>query len=97
MKLQIKSKKDFISNVLGPISNLNDKTIIKIEKDKITSLTASSDATLILYSETQSVSNSERSINIPDIKKLKCLVKLSKGNSTSGDLSETILTHGHML
>ena len=70
MKLQIKSKKDFISNVLGPISNLNDKTIIKIEKDKITSLTASSDATLVLYSETQSVSDAERSINIPDIKKL---------------------------
>jgi len=70
MKLQIKNKKDFISNVLGPISNLNDKTIIKIEKDKITSLTASSDATLVLYSETQSTSDSERSINIPDIKKL---------------------------
>lgn len=70
MKLQIKSKKDFISNVLGPISNLNDKTVIKIEKDKITSLTASNDATLILYSETQGGSDAERSINIPDIKKL---------------------------
>jgi len=70
MKLQIKSKKDFVSNVLGPISNLNDKTIIKIEKDKITSLTAAPDSTLVLYSETTTVSDSERSVNIPDIKKL---------------------------
>ena len=70
MKLQIKSKKDFISNVLGPISNLNDKSIIKIDKDKITSLTASSDATLVLYSETIGISDTERSLNIPDIKKL---------------------------
>ena len=70
MKLQIKSKKDFISNVLGPISNLNDKSIIKIDKDKISSLTASSDATLVLYSETIGISDTERSLNIPDIKKL---------------------------
>lgn len=70
MKLNIKSKKDFIGNVLGPVSNLNDKAVLKIEKDKVSSLTAASDATLILYSETKFETESERSINIPDIKKL---------------------------
>ena len=70
MKLSIPNKKDFISNVLNPVSNLNDKTIIKIEKNKISSITASNDATLVLYSETEINIDAERSINIPDIKKL---------------------------
>ena len=70
MKLSIPNKKDFISNVLNPVSNLNDKTIIKIEKNKISSITASNDATLVLYSETEVNIDAERSINIPDIKKL---------------------------
>jgi len=69
MKLKLASKKEFIGNVLGPISNLNDKTILKIEKDKISSITASNDATLILYSETPTEADADKSINIPDIKK----------------------------
>lgn len=69
MRLKVASKKEFVSNVLGPISSLNDKTILKIEKDKISSITASNDATLILYSETVTDCDSEKSINIPDIKK----------------------------
>lgn len=70
MKLSIPNKKDFISNVLNPVSNLNDKTIIKIDKNKISSVTASNDATLVLYSETEVNIDADRSINIPDIKKL---------------------------
>jgi len=69
MRLKIESKKDFITNVLGPISNLNDKTVIKVEKNKISSITASNDATLVLHSETDVVCDSEKNINIPDIKK----------------------------
>ena len=34
MKLKLASKKEFISNILSPISNLNDKTVLKIENDK---------------------------------------------------------------
>jgi len=93
MKLQIKSKKDFISNVLGPISNLNDKSIIKIEKDKITSLTASNDATLVLYSETQSVSDSERSINIPDIKKLTRVLECIDADTLDLDVTTNNLKY----
>lgn len=70
MKLSIPNKKDFISNVLNPVSNLNDKTIIKIDKNKISSITASNDATLVLYSETEVNIDADHSINIPDIKKL---------------------------
>ena len=70
MKLSILNKKDFISNVLNPISNLNDKTVIKIDKNKISSITASNDATLVLYSETEINIDADLKINIPDIKKL---------------------------
>jgi hypothetical protein len=70
MKLRIESKKDFISNVLSPISNLNDKTILKLEKNKISSITAANDATLILHSETQADCDFDKNLNIPDIKKL---------------------------
>ena len=69
MKLIIDNKKDFIGNVLGPISNLNDKTIIKIEKNKMSSVTASNDATLVLYSETDVQADFDKSLNVPDIKK----------------------------
>lgn len=70
MNLKIKNRKDFIANVLGPISSINDTTIIKVEKDKLTNLTASQDATLVLYCETDCVADGERNLNIPDIKKL---------------------------
>jgi len=70
MKLKLQSKKDFVNDVLNPISNLNDKTVLKIEKDKITSLTASTDATLVLYSETKTQAESDKLVNVPDIKKL---------------------------
>ena len=70
MKLSILNKKDFISNVLNPISNLNDKTVIKIDKNKISSITASNDATLVLYSETEINIYADLKINIPDIKNL---------------------------
>lgn len=87
MKLKLASKKEFVSNVLSPISNLNDKTILKIEKDKISSITASNDATLILYSETQTEADSERSINIPDIKKFVRVLECVDTDSIDLDIS----------
>jgi hypothetical protein len=70
MKFNISNKKEFIGNILNPISCINDKTVIKIEKDKISSITAAADGTLILHSEFFTTIDSEKSINIPDIKKL---------------------------
>jgi len=87
MKLKITSKKDFVNNVLDPISSLNDKAILKIEKDKISSLTAASDATLILYSETRSVSDSEQSINIPDVKKFIRVLDCVEGEELEMDIN----------
>jgi hypothetical protein len=87
MKLKIASKKDFIANILGPISNLNDKVVLKVEKDKISSLTASTDATLVLYSETESECEGDKSINIPDIKKLVRVLECVEGDALELDVN----------
>jgi len=87
MKLKIDNKKDFIGNVLGPISNLNDKTVIKVEKNKMSSITASNDATLVLYSETDVEADSDKSINIPDIKKLVRVLECVDNENVTLDIS----------
>lgn len=87
MKVSIKSKKDFISNVLNPISSLNDKSIIKIEKSKISSVTASNDSTLVLYLETPVESDGDRNVNIPDIKKLIRVLDCIEDESVDIDVS----------
>lgn len=87
MKLTIDSKKDFVGNVLGPISNLNDKTIIKMEKNKLSSITASSDATLILYSETDINCDFEKNVNIPDIKKFVRVLECVEDDTIDIDIT----------
>jgi hypothetical protein len=87
MKLKIDSKKDFISNVLNPISYLNDKTILKIEKNKISSITAANDATLILYSETQADCDFDKNINVPDIKKFTRVLETVDSDTISLDIT----------
>jgi len=93
MKLKIASKKDFISNVLNPISNLNDKAILKLENGKITSLTASNDATLILYSETKSDISIEKSLNIPDLKKFVRVLECVDTDQIDLDINSNNIKH----
>lgn len=93
MKLKIDSKKDFISNVLGPVSNLNDKTIIKLEKNKISSITASNDATLVLYSETEVACDFQKSINIPDIKKFVRVLECVDNDTVELDINSNNLKY----
>jgi hypothetical protein len=70
--LKIKNKKDSISNFLGPVANLNDSCIIKINKDKIECILASADATIACkaVSNIETDITGENALNIPDIKKL---------------------------
>jgi len=67
--LQIKNRDEFLK-YLDSLSKINESAILTIKKDKIESLVASPDNTLILYSEYSSKSDFEDSINIPDLKKL---------------------------
>ena len=72
--LKIKNKKDFISNFLGPISNLNDMCVLKVTSNNISCTIASADATIVckadLECEIDIGSEEGITLNIPDIKKL---------------------------
>ena len=69
--LKIKNKKDFITNFLGPVSNLNDACILLIEKGNISCTLASADATIVCKSKIEIDSDIDNvKLNLPDIKKL---------------------------
>ena len=70
--LKIKNKKDFVSNFLGPVSNLNDSCILSIEDNIVSCTLASADATIVCRSSMEvdtDIPNSTK-LNLPDIKKL---------------------------
>ena len=70
--LKLKNKKDFVSNFLGPISNLNDMCVLKVGNNNITCTIASADSTIVckadLECEVDTGSEEEITLNIPDIK-----------------------------
>lgn len=71
--LKIKNKKDFISNFLNSVSNLNDMGILTITSNLLTCILASADATIVCKSTIDiECNNVEKPItlNIPDIKRL---------------------------
>lgn len=68
--LKIKNKKDFISNFLNPVSNLNDACILEIVDNVLISTLASTDGTIVCKSTIDVESDINTKINIPDIKKL---------------------------
>jgi len=69
--LKIKNKKDFVSNFLGPVSNLNDACILSIEGNIISCTLASADATIVCKSKMEIDSDIDNvKLNLPDIKKL---------------------------
>lgn len=72
MKFKIANKKDFLANVLGPVASLSDKCVINVEPSKLSCLVSASDATLVLYSETQIASELTvpMKLNIPDVRRL---------------------------
>jgi hypothetical protein len=70
--LKIKNKKDFVSNFLGPVSNLNDASILSIDDNKISCTLASADATIVCRSmiDVETDLKNGTKLNLPDIKKL---------------------------
>ena len=70
--LSIENRSEFITGFLGPISNLNDKCILKLSKDQITATLAAADSTIVCTASYPCLLNVDKniSLNIPDIKKL---------------------------
>jgi hypothetical protein len=74
MILKIKNRSNLISAFLNPISKISERCIIKIEKDHLSSLVATPDGTLILYTkfdhETESSEDDTVTLNIADLNKI---------------------------
>ena len=70
--LKIKNKKDFVSNFLVPVSNINDACILSIEGKNINCTLASADATIVCRTsiEVETDLVDKTTLNLPDIKKL---------------------------
>ena len=70
--LKIKNKKDFVSNFLGPVSNLNDMCVLTLFSNKIECTIAGSDSTIVCKATTDIESDitESKTLNIPDIRKL---------------------------
>ena len=70
--LKIKNKKDFVSNFLVPVSNLNDACILSIDGSRINCTLSSADATIVCRTsiEIETDLADKTTLNLPDIKKL---------------------------
>jgi hypothetical protein len=70
MKINISDKQTFISKFLSPLNKINENAVLRVNKDKISSLTSTSDSTLILHTVYKCDNECESTIlNIPDINK----------------------------
>lgn len=88
MNLTVKSKKDFISNLLSSVSTLNDTCVFKIENEKLTTTLMSNDSSLALYAETPITSDGVKTLNIPDVKKfMRVLDSINIGDDESINFS----------
>lgn len=75
--LKIKNKKDFISNFLSPVSNLNDMGVLKVSNNSISCTIAAADSTVVCKADLacevdirSNINEEYIQLNIPDIKKL---------------------------
>ena len=68
-QLKVAEKSEFLK-FLDASSKISDSVILEVDKEKVTSLVSSADNTLILYSQYNTVSEFEDTLNIPDVKKL---------------------------
>jgi len=94
-KLKIENRVEFLK-YLDSLSKINESAILTIKKDKIESLVASADNTLILYSEFTSKSGLEDILNIPDIKKLSRVVDTIPSNEIEFKINSNNLEYkGH--
>lgn len=68
-QLNLKSPSDFTA-YLDSLSKISESAIITVDREKMSSLVASTDNTLILHAEYGVESNFFSTLNIPDVKKL---------------------------
>ena len=92
MILKVDDREKFLNNFLTPLSRVADSAVIKVNKDKITSLLSTSDNTVIVYSEYSVPENqSIKTLNIPDLKKLCRVVSCIEDKNIDLDISSNFI------
>ena len=70
MKINISDKPTFINKFLSPLSKINENAVLRVNRNKISSLTSTNDGTLILHTVYECDNEIDSTIlNIPDINK----------------------------
>ena len=70
MKINISDKPTFINKFLNPLNKINENAVLRVNNDKISSLTSTNDGTLILHVVYTCENDCESTIlNVPDINK----------------------------
>lgn len=92
--LKIKNKKDFVSNFLGPVSNLNDACILSIESNNMSCTLASADATIVCKSTVDVETDLDNvKLNLPDIKKMVRVLDIIPSNEIELQVNENNLSY----
>jgi hypothetical protein len=94
--LKIKNKRDFVSNFLGPVSNLNDMCIINIEKDNVNCVIAAADSTIVCKASIEIENDLELDsvkLNVPDIKKLVRVLDIIPSETIELKINENSISY----
>lgn len=78
MKINIPDKKDFIQNYIAPISTLNTVCCIDVKSNIARTICSTASNTICLIADTPISSDEERSLNIPDIRRLSGIFSVLK-------------------
>ena len=72
MQINLANKTSFVNNFLGPISKLTENTVVKVRDSNISSVSSSSDGTLIVSCTIEQPNQVDETLflNVPDINKL---------------------------
>ena len=95
MILKIQNRSDFVASFLGPVKQISDKCVIRVEKKHYTCLVASPDGTLILFNKFKHDNDVDEPIklNISDVDKLIKILSYIEQESIEVELSENCLQY----
>ena len=93
--LKIKNKKDFVTNFLGPVSNLNDMCVLKINDSKVNCIIAAADSTIVCNAsfDIEIDIDDPITLNIPDIKKFVRVLDIIPNENIELKLNENSISY----
>ena len=92
--LTIKNKKDFVSNFLGPVSNLNENCILTLRENTLDCILASADGTIVCKASIEIETDilEEKNLNLPDIKKLVRVIDIIPSDEIKLKINENSIS-----